>query len=204
MNVDGQDASSSPEPVSAPTLPADVQDATHSRSTTESPRPDSRSGTEPTLASDRSDTPSQSHKPTDPDDDALVRPDTDASSRLRPSGGYDIVNSIGVDGDKLEYSVMPGRLQEDTFAPSMGYDSSNIRVCLRSFEILIPGWLCPRSVIVGLFLLTVAQDNTYVTVILPATGEQVSRYPTIRATDIRRAGGDKIRRSERVVPVWLP
>lgn len=132
MNVDGQDTSSSPEPVGAPTLPAQAQDATHSRSTTESPRPDSRNGTEPTLASDRSDTPSQSHKPTDPDDDALVRPDTDASSRLRPGGGYDIVSSIGVDGDKMEDGVMPSRFQEDAFAPSMGYDYTNVRVCLRS------------------------------------------------------------------------
>ncbi|KAI4864177.1 vacuolar import and degradation protein-domain-containing protein [Hypoxylon rubiginosum] len=132
MNVDGQDTSSSPEPVGAPTLPAQAQDATHSRSTTESPRPDSRNGTEPTLASDRSDTPSQSHKPTDPDDDALVRPDTDASSRLRPGGGYDIVSSIGVDGDKMEDGVMPSRFQEDAFAPSMGYDYTNVRIIPKS------------------------------------------------------------------------
>ncbi|KAI1376997.1 vacuolar import and degradation protein-domain-containing protein [Hypoxylon crocopeplum] len=124
MNVDGQEAPPSPDPVSAP-LPAMAQDATHSRSTTESPRPDSRSGIDAALSSDRPDSPSQSqpaYKPTDAEDDALVRGDADTSSRSRPSGVYDMA-SVGAD----EYGVMTNRLQEDTFAPSMGPES-NVRI----------------------------------------------------------------------------
>ncbi|KAI1102738.1 vacuolar import and degradation protein-domain-containing protein [Jackrogersella minutella] len=133
MNIDGQEAeSSSPEPVSAPT-PAGIQDAiSDSLSATESPRPDSRSGTEPTLLSPDSSsqitTPS-SHKPSDADDDASARGDTDTSSRhQRPTGGYETVPSIGADSEKLEYAVMPGRLREEAYAPSMGYDYSNVRI----------------------------------------------------------------------------
>lgn len=131
MNVDVQDASSSPEPVSALSLPSDriqEDDATDSRSATLSPRPDSRSGTEPTLPSDRSDTPSQSYKPTDVDDDALVRGDMYASSGQRPSGVYDTSSSMGADGDKLEDGAISSRLQEDEYAPSMGYEYSNVRI----------------------------------------------------------------------------
>ncbi|KAI0834383.1 vacuolar import and degradation protein-domain-containing protein [Hypoxylon sp. FL0890] len=134
MNIDGQEPTSSPEPVSAPSLSMRVEDSiSDSRSATLSPRPDSTSGTEPTLlASDRPDSPSQNttptYKPTGADDDASTRGDTDVSSRQRSSGNYDIVSSIGADSDKIEYGMMPGRLQEDAFTPSMGYDYSNIRI----------------------------------------------------------------------------
>lgn len=131
MNIDTPETSSSPEPVSAP-LHANIQhDTSDSRSATESPGPGLMSRT--TLSPDRSGTLSQTtsaHKPTDADHDASARSDTDAPSGLqRSSGNYDIVTSIGADGEKLEYGVMPGRLQPgDAYAPSMGYDHSNIRV----------------------------------------------------------------------------
>ncbi|KAI2611927.1 vacuolar import and degradation protein-domain-containing protein [Hypoxylon sp. NC1633] len=124
MNVDVQESSSSPEPVSAP-LAAMVQDATDSRSNTDSPRPDP----DPILSSHPLDIPSHSQstfKPTDIDDDALARGDADTSSRPGPSGSYDIA-SIGTDSDKLEYGMIPGGLQEDTCMPSMGLDS-NVRI----------------------------------------------------------------------------
>ncbi|KAI2780548.1 vacuolar import and degradation protein-domain-containing protein [Daldinia loculata] len=131
MNIDTPETSSSPEPVSAP-LHANIQhDTSDSRSATESPGPGLMSRT--TLSPDRSGTLSQTtsaHKPTDADHDASARSDTDAPSGLqRSSGNYDIVTSIGADGEKLEYGVMPGRLQPgDAYAPSMGYDHSNIRI----------------------------------------------------------------------------
>ncbi|KAI2472670.1 vacuolar import and degradation protein-domain-containing protein [Annulohypoxylon bovei var. microspora] len=135
MNIDDQEvASSSPEPVSAP-LPGGIQDAiSDTLSATESPRPDSMSGTEPTILSpDRADSPSDSttatYKPTDADDDASTRGDTDAlPSRQRRSGAYEIVSSIGSDGDKLDYGAAPSRYQEDAYAPSMGFDYSNVRI----------------------------------------------------------------------------
>ncbi|KAI1382954.1 vacuolar import and degradation protein-domain-containing protein [Hypoxylon trugodes] len=137
MNIDGQELSSSPEPVSAPLPTRAIEDAISiSRSTTESPRPDSRSGTEPTLlSSDRSDSPSQStitsttHKPADADDDALVRSDAEEVSRRARTGvAYDVVSSIGADNEK-EDNTMPGTVREDAFeAPLMGWDSSNIRI----------------------------------------------------------------------------
>ncbi|KAL7628467.1 hypothetical protein AAE478_002670 [Parahypoxylon ruwenzoriense] len=161
MNIDSQESSSSPEPVSAP-LPTRVQDATDSRSTTESPRPDSRSGTEPSSSSDPIDTLSQPHKPTDADDDVLARGDRDTSSGQRRSGNYDIVTSVGTDSDKLEYGIMPSRLQDDAFAPSMGYDFSNVRVYDVQVEIkyvdLRESFLCGFLKIQGL-----TEDNPTLT-----------------------------------------
>ncbi len=126
MNVDSQESSSSPEPDSA-LSPAMAQGATHSRSTTESPRPESRNSNEPALSSDQSDGLSQTaYKPMDADDDTLVRSDVDGLAGTRPRGGYDVA-SLGADGEKLEYGVAPGRLQEYTYAPSMGFES-NVRV----------------------------------------------------------------------------
>ncbi|KAI1456351.1 vacuolar import and degradation protein-domain-containing protein [Annulohypoxylon moriforme] len=134
MNIDGQEVDpSSPEPVSAPP-PAALQDAISDfLSATESPRPDSLSGTEPTiLSSDRADSPSDStsatYKPTDADDDVSARGDMDTlPTRQRRSVTFDLP-SIGADSEKLEDGTAPGRRREDVYAPSMGFDYSNVRI----------------------------------------------------------------------------
>ncbi|KAI5867347.1 vacuolar import and degradation protein-domain-containing protein [Durotheca rogersii] len=140
MNIDDQESSASPEPVSALLLNG-TPDATDSRSTSQSPRPDSRSSTEPSSAPDPAETPSQSHKATDTEDDALAKADTDASSSSRRrSGNYDIVTPVGADNDKLEDGTMPGRLPDDAYAPPMGFDSTNIRIIpTSSSSFLRPG-----------------------------------------------------------------
>ncbi|KAI0882976.1 vacuolar import and degradation protein-domain-containing protein [Annulohypoxylon maeteangense] len=135
MNIDGQEVdSSSPEPVSAPPPAALQSDISDLLSATESPRPDSRSGTEPTiLSSDRADSPSDSttatYKPTDADDDASARGDMEAlPTRQRRSGAYELASSIGADGEKLEYGTALSRSHDDAYAPSMGFDYSNVRI----------------------------------------------------------------------------
>ncbi|KAI1467680.1 vacuolar import and degradation protein-domain-containing protein [Daldinia caldariorum] len=135
MNIDSPETSSaSPEPVSAPLSTNAQHDILDSRSATESPGPELMSRTEPTLSPDRSGTLSQittsAHKPTDEEHDALARNDFDAPSRVqRSSGNYDVATSIGADGEKLEYGAMSSRSQEgDIYAPSMGYDYTNIRI----------------------------------------------------------------------------
>ncbi|KAI0380563.1 vacuolar import and degradation protein-domain-containing protein [Hypomontagnella monticulosa] len=139
MNIDSP-AASSPDPVSAPPprLIARMEEHTitlgsDSRSATESPEPsDSRSSShdEPTLGESVGRPMNAStHKPTDAEDDATmpVRGDADAlvpTRTVRQSGSYD----MGVEGsDKsLEYTTMGE--QEDQYAPSMGYDYSNVRI----------------------------------------------------------------------------
>ncbi|KAI1090971.1 vacuolar import and degradation protein-domain-containing protein [Rostrohypoxylon terebratum] len=132
MNIDGQDVNSSfPEPVSAPPTDAAISDLL---SATESPRPDSRSGTEPTiLSSDRADSPSDSttatYKPTDADEDALARGDMDTlPTRQRRSGALEFASSIGADCEKPEYGTVPDRWHRDVYASSMGFDYSNVRI----------------------------------------------------------------------------
>ncbi|KAI1504502.1 vacuolar import and degradation protein-domain-containing protein [Biscogniauxia marginata] len=128
MNIDS-DETASPEPVSAP--PSNlVEDVRESRSTTESPRPDSRSGTEPS-SSEHIDTPVPVQKAMDTDDDrpsdARIR-GTDTSSTQRHSTIYDAASAIGADNDDREDSVAPRRPRYDTYEPSMGYDYSKIRI----------------------------------------------------------------------------
>ncbi|CAJ2512683.1 Uu.00g008020.m01.CDS01 [Anthostomella pinea] len=128
-DVDGNEMTS-PEPVSAP--PSEmVEGTTDSRSASESPRPDSRSDTEATTT-EHIDSSTPSYKPTDiDDDDGLARErlgDTHTSSTQRHSAGYDIMSATGADNDKMEDCVMPGRSPDDSYAPSMGYKFSNVRI----------------------------------------------------------------------------
>ncbi|KAI5921494.1 vacuolar import and degradation protein-domain-containing protein [Camillea tinctor] len=128
MSVDSDDLSS-PEPVSA--LPSDmVEDIRGSRSVTESPIPDSRSGTA-SSPSEPVDTPSPAHKPRDTDDDGSssdrIR-DTDISSTQRHSTNYDAASPVGADNDKIEDSIAaPRRIRYDMYEPSVGYDFSKLR-----------------------------------------------------------------------------
>ncbi|KAH9984090.1 vacuolar import and degradation protein-domain-containing protein [Xylariaceae sp. FL0662B] len=144
----------SPEPTSVGTLTASGAEMGHdatdtdlrSRSTTESPRPDSRSGIEP-LGSDRAGTPAstsaeqmqsqaQAIKPPDGTDDEVlvmargrsVRARSDAP-RHGTSYGFVPSTSIGADSDKLDSGVLAGGgIEKDGYALSMGYDFSNVRI----------------------------------------------------------------------------
>ncbi|KAI0489948.1 vacuolar import and degradation protein-domain-containing protein [Xylaria cf. heliscus] len=123
MNLDS-DATTSPEAMSAPTAEV-VQRLTESRSTTESPRSDSRSGTD-RSASEPVDIDPLSHKPTEELGGvqggaiAAVVP----AERHRPQCDLDTATT---EHDKLEDD---GRVpaNHDEYEPSMGFDYSTVRI----------------------------------------------------------------------------
>ncbi|KAI1074059.1 vacuolar import and degradation protein-domain-containing protein [Whalleya microplaca] len=159
MNVDHDEvvmptSTLSPEPASVGALTASDPEIGHdatdtdsrSRSATESPRPDSRSGIAPLAPEHASiptlttamqiQTPEQANKPPDDTDDEVLaiargRSIGARSHALRKGTSYGFTSptSIGRDSDKMEYGGSSSRrIEEDGFAPSMGYDFSNVRI----------------------------------------------------------------------------
>lgn len=127
MNLDN-DATTSLEAMSAPTAEM-VQLLTESRSTTESPRPDSRSGTSPTD-SEPIDISSSSHKPTDElgavQGSALMAA---SPERHHPRCDLDTATAEHDKLDKLEDDDRRTPVKYGEYEPSMGFDYSNVRVC---------------------------------------------------------------------------
>ncbi|KAI2617688.1 vacuolar import and degradation protein-domain-containing protein [Hypomontagnella submonticulosa] len=158
MNIDSPtpDASSSPEPVGAPPLPSRmiavaeehaIVMTSDSRSATESPEPDADEQSSSSSSSNHEEATrrpvASMHKPPDADDNdadmvhsrssAADAPVPMSTRAARQSGGYDMMGaSMGVDGSEkaLEYTTMGGGQgqEEDAYAPSMGYDYSNVRI----------------------------------------------------------------------------
>ncbi|KAJ3578176.1 hypothetical protein NPX13_g2391 [Xylaria arbuscula] len=118
MNVDS-DATTSPAPLAAPT--ADIVELlTESRSTTESPRPDSRSGTDRSV-SEPIDIDASSHKPPE------VQPDAVAAPAERPRAQSDL-DAATTEQDKLDDDDDRFPVKYAEYPPSMGFDYSNIRI----------------------------------------------------------------------------
>lgn len=125
MNLDNEnDAATSPEAMSVPTAEI-AQLLTESRSTTESPRPDSRSGTSRPV-SELIDINSSSHKPTeelgDVQDAALT---TAPSERHRARCDLDTATT---EHDKPDDDNGRTPVNYDEYEPSMGFDYSNVRI----------------------------------------------------------------------------
>jgi hypothetical protein len=202
MHVDRE--SNSPEPVTAPsdsTMAEDVD--VDSRSNTESPTPESRSGDAMRQAANppqamHADGPSQPiSKPMETEEDATT------SSREKPgnasdrgSASFDMTSPVSTESDRLEDGMPSSRMEDDYSTPSMGYDFSNVRVSAhRESKMLAP---CLDSPTDGLSL-----DKTHHYIFIPTTREQVSRHTTIRTADLRGTGRDKVCRHARVVLVRI-
>ncbi|KAI0457576.1 vacuolar import and degradation protein-domain-containing protein [Xylaria acuta] len=130
MNLDS-DATTSPEAMSAPTAEV-VELLTESRSITESPRPDSPSGTDRSV-SEPVDTDSSSHKPTDELGEvqggtiaaAAPAPAPAPAERHRPRCDLETATT---EHDKLEDDDGRVPVNHDEYEPSMGFDYSNVRI----------------------------------------------------------------------------
>ncbi|KAI8956318.1 vacuolar import and degradation protein-domain-containing protein [Xylaria longipes] len=124
MNLD-IDATTSPGAMSAPTAEV-VELLTESRSTTESPRPDSRSGTD-RSASEPVDIDSPSHKPTEElgEVQGAAIAAVAAAERHRPRCDLDTATT---EHDKLEDDDGRVPINHDEYEPSMGFDYSNVRI----------------------------------------------------------------------------
>ncbi|KAI1430411.1 vacuolar import and degradation protein-domain-containing protein [Xylaria sp. FL1777] len=123
MNVDN-DATTSPEAMSAPT--ADIVELlTESRSTTDSPRPDSRSGSD-RSASEPIDIDSPTHKPPeelgDVQDGAVVPA---PAERHRSQCNLDTATA---GHDKLDDDDGRPHVNHGEYQPQMGFDYSNVRI----------------------------------------------------------------------------
>ncbi|KAI0106507.1 vacuolar import and degradation protein-domain-containing protein [Nemania sp. FL0031] len=123
MNVDS-DATMSPEAMNAPTAEV-AQLLAESRSTTESPRPDSRSGAD-RSASELPDINSPSHKPTEElgelQGGAIAVPST-----VRRRSQCDL-DTATAEHDKLHDDDGRVPMQHGEYEPSMGFDHSNVRI----------------------------------------------------------------------------
>lgn len=127
MNLDNEnDATTSPGAMSVPTAEI-VQLLTESRSTTESPRPDSRSGTSrPASASDLIDINHPAHKPTEELGHVQGAAVTTASSeRHRSRCDLDMATA---EHDKPDDEDGRTPVNYDEYEPSMGFDYSNVRI----------------------------------------------------------------------------
>lgn len=203
MHVDRE--STSPDPVSAPPELTMTEDADiDSRSNTESPTPESRSGdamrqaTSPPQAP-HADGPSQpTSKPMETEDDATPKSrEILGNASDRGSAAFDMTSPISPDSDRLEDGIPSSRMEDDYSTPSMGYDFSNVRVSTYHEAMIL-------AHIFGMIILTVSSlDNTQHYIFIPPTGEQVSRHATIGTADLRGASGDKVCRHARVVLVWI-
>ncbi|KAI1154024.1 vacuolar import and degradation protein-domain-containing protein [Nemania diffusa] len=124
MNLDS-DATTSPEAMNAPTAEV-AQLLTESRSTIESPRPDSRSGTD-RSASELPDIDPLSHKPSE--ELGEVQGGATAAvpaERHRPR--CDLDTATTADHDKLDDDDGRVSVHHDEYEPSMGFDYSNVRI----------------------------------------------------------------------------
>ncbi|KAI1308134.1 vacuolar import and degradation protein-domain-containing protein [Xylaria venustula] len=127
MTVDS-DATTSPEAMSAPS--ADIADIlAESRSTTESPRPDSRSGTD-RSASEPIDIDSPSHKP--PEELGEVQ---GAASVAAPAPAPEQrhlsrcdLDTTTAEHDKLDDDDGRSPVNQGEYQPSMGFDYSSVRI----------------------------------------------------------------------------
>ncbi|KAI1747404.1 vacuolar import and degradation protein-domain-containing protein [Xylaria castorea] len=125
MNLDS-DATTSPEAMSAP-IPEAVELLTESRSTTESPRPDSRSGTDRSV-SEPVDPDSASHKPTEELGEVqggAIAAVPAPAERHHPR--CDLDSTTTTEHDKLEDDDGRVPINHDEYEPSMGFDYSNVR-----------------------------------------------------------------------------
>jgi hypothetical protein len=124
MNMDSSaETTSSPEAMSAP-IAEMVEDLAESRSTTESPRPESRTGTDRSV-SEPIDVVSPSHKATD--DMGEVEGGANASTPNRHGTGCDLEPGTA-EHDKLDDDDRQAPVGHDEYEPSMGFDYSNVRV----------------------------------------------------------------------------
>ncbi|KAI0541295.1 vacuolar import and degradation protein-domain-containing protein [Xylaria digitata] len=122
MNVDS-DATTSPEAMSAPTAEI-VELLTESRSTTESPRPDSRNGTD-RSASEPIDIDSPSHKSSE--ELGEVQGGAIAAPAERRRSRCDL-DAATTEHDKLDDEEGRSPINHGEYRPSMGFDYSNVRI----------------------------------------------------------------------------
>ncbi|RWA06794.1 hypothetical protein EKO27_g8301 [Xylaria grammica] len=123
MNVDS-DATSSPETMSAPTVEV-VYLLAESRSTTESPNPDSRSGTD-RSASESIDIDTPSHKP--PEELGEVQGGAVIAAPAERHRSRCDLDAATTEHDKLEDEDGRAPVQHGEYQPSMGFDYSNVRI----------------------------------------------------------------------------
>ncbi|KAI0509304.1 vacuolar import and degradation protein-domain-containing protein [Xylaria bambusicola] len=123
VNTDS-DATMSPTPITAPADEIVVDELTESRSTTESPRPDSRSGTDRSI-SEPIETDTPSHK--QPEELGDVQRGTIVAPAERRRSRCDI-DTTTADQDKLDDDDRRIPVNYGEYPPSMGFDYSNIRI----------------------------------------------------------------------------
>ncbi|KAI3331606.1 hypothetical protein HD806DRAFT_165232 [Xylariaceae sp. AK1471] len=124
VNVDNDDAMSSTETMSTPTADI-IEDLAESRSTTESPRPDSPSDTDRSASETIDAHTPLSHKPTE--DIRESESGENAASATQHSAGCDL--QLGTAGsEKLDDDDRQAPVNHDQYEPSMGFDYSNIRI----------------------------------------------------------------------------
>ncbi|KAI0421115.1 vacuolar import and degradation protein-domain-containing protein [Xylaria grammica] len=123
MNADS-DATSSPETMSAPTVEV-VYLLAESRSTTESPNPDSRSGTD-RSASESIDIDTPSHKP--PEELGEVQGGAIIAAPAERHRSRCDLDAANIEHDKLEDEDGRAPVHHGEYQPSMGFDYSNVRI----------------------------------------------------------------------------
>ncbi|KAK5634501.1 hypothetical protein RRF57_010214 [Xylaria bambusicola] len=127
------DATMSPTPNTAPTDEIVVEELTESRSTTESPRPDSRSGTDRSV-SESIETDTSSHKQAE--ELGEVQRGTIVAPAERRRSRCDI-DTATAEQDKLDDDDRPTPVKYGEYPPSMGFDYSNIRAgCPRKKKVV--------------------------------------------------------------------
>ncbi len=124
MNVDS-DATTSPEAMSAPTADM-VELLTESRSTTESPRPESQSGTD-SSASEPIDVDSPTHKP--PEELGEVQGGAIVAAPVERHRSQCDLDTSTAEHDKLDDDDARIHINHGEYQPSMGFDYSTVRVC---------------------------------------------------------------------------
>ncbi|KAI0914971.1 vacuolar import and degradation protein-domain-containing protein [Ustulina deusta] len=123
MNVDS-DATTSPEAMSAPTADM-VELLTESRSTTESPRPESQSGTD-SSASEPIDVDSPTHKP--PEELGEVQGGAIVAAPVERHRSQCDLDTSTAEHDKLDDDDARIHINHGEYQPSMGFDYSTVRI----------------------------------------------------------------------------
>ncbi|KAI8623659.1 vacuolar import and degradation protein-domain-containing protein [Xylariaceae sp. FL1651] len=124
MSLGSDETTSSPGTMTASTTGI-VEDLTESRSTTESPRPESRSGTDRST-SETIDVSPTSHKPTEDTTEEDIS-SAETSSAQQHRAGCDLDPGT-TEHDKLDDDEAQAQVGHDEYEPSMGFDYSNIRI----------------------------------------------------------------------------
>lgn len=127
MNVE-RGATASPETMSPEAMSAPngviVELLTDSRSTTESPRPDSRGGTDPSTSEPIDEDP-PAHKPAEELDEVQGGATTTPAEQHRPRCG---LGTATAEHDKIDDDNGLAPINYGDHEPSMGFDYSNVRI----------------------------------------------------------------------------